>query len=311
MPPALCQIALSTRDLDVSLRWYQEVFGFLPAGRREGGGERIARLQGLPESEFEIAWLVDRQTYFQLELFRFTKPEPRPRPATRNQRDIGYTTIGIHVDAFDEALARLAVCGSPTLTGPVGPPGSRRVCASDPNGILVELMEDDPRQPGVERRTRPDVPSVIRSVTASVPDLERSRRFWVDGVGLIETPQTQLHGPEHEALWGLDGSERETLVLWGSDVLLELVEYVAPRGNDWPAGYRISDVGIVNVAVGGPDLTVYEQTARRTREAGYRQHVEGEFSGARAVYVDDDQGFSLELLYRSAETAHLAGFEPL
>ena len=35
-----------------------------------------------------------------------------------------------------------------------------------------------------------------------------------------------------------------------------------------------------------------------------------QFDGARAMYLEDDQGFSLELLYRSRETSASAGFEP-
>jgi hypothetical protein len=98
-------------------------------------------------------------------------------------------------------------------------------------------------------------------------------------------------------------------VLWGGDVALELVEHAGAR--PWPVGYRISDQGIVNVAVGGPDLAGYEDVLRRTRAAGYIHHAEGDFGGARAVYVEDDGGFSLELLYRSRETSASAGFEPI
>jgi catechol 2,3-dioxygenase-like lactoylglutathione lyase family enzyme len=294
MSPPLCQVALSTLDLEGTIAWYRNGLGLLSAGGREGGGPVVAGLQGLPCSAFEVAWLVDRQASFQLEIFRFR--EPAPQALDRRETDIGYAGIGIHVDDLDAALRRLAELGSYPLPVPRRETGARRVRVRDPAGVDVELMEDDPREGGADRRTRPHVPSVIRSVTASVPDLPRARRFWRDTVGLAEVEQP---GPAERAL------------LWAGDIALELVEHTEPRGRGWPAGYRICDRGIVNVAIGGPDLATYERVLERTRQGGYRHHEEATLPGARAVYLEDDQGFSLELLYRSADTAAAAGFEPL
>jgi catechol 2,3-dioxygenase-like lactoylglutathione lyase family enzyme len=286
--PPICQVALSVFDLERTVGWYRRGLGFLPAGGRRGGGPVVARLQGLASSSFEVAWLVDRQACFQLEIFRFDDPVPRPRP--RAAHDIGYAMLAIHVDDLDRTLERLALEGSRPIEATAGGPGARRALVADPDGVRVALIEDDPREPGVERRIRPDCPSVLRSVTLSVPDLARARRFWCDTVGLRAD---------------------ERGLLWGQDIALELVEHTSPRGRDWPAGYRISDQGIVNVAIGGPDLAAYEAVLARTRAAGYRHHPEADLPGARAVYLEDDQGFSVELLYRSAETAATAGFVPL
>jgi catechol 2,3-dioxygenase-like lactoylglutathione lyase family enzyme len=296
--PPICQLALSALDLERSVRWYRDGLGLLPAGGRAGGGEVVARLQGLPASAFEVAWLVDRQAGFQLEIFRFH--EPTPRVVDRDVHDIGYAAVGIHVDDLQRTLARLAWLGSEPLGAPTGEPRARRIRVRDPDGVHIELMEDDPRQPGVERRTRPQVPSVIRSITASVPDLAHARRFWGDTVGLVPGPA--LHHDE-------PGGERTAL--WGSDIALELVEHTSPRGSDRPAGNRISDQGIVNIAIGGMEVAAYEAVLERTRRGGYLHHPEADLPGARAVYLEDDQGFSLELLYRSPETAHTAGFVPL
>jgi catechol 2,3-dioxygenase-like lactoylglutathione lyase family enzyme len=285
-------------DLDRSLSWYRHVFGFLPAGRRTGGGPAIAALQGLPASAFEVAWLVDPQDFFQLELFRFREPEPRP--VDRDPRDVGYASLGIHVSEFDETVSRLSATGSPPTVSLERRHGARRAWARDPDGVLLELMEDDPREAGVDRRVRPGVPSVVRKVTLSVRDLALARRFWAEVVGLRPAEGAAV---PHAATGAI--------TLWGRDVAVELAEYTDPAGRDQPAGYRISDLGIVNIAVGGPDAEAYAAVLARTRGAGYLHHAETDVPGARAVYLEDDQGFSLELLYRSAETAHTAGFLPL
>ena len=42
--------------------------------------------------------------------------------------------------------------GTPPLSDPAGEPGARRVCVRDPDGVLLELMEDDPRAPEPRER---------------------------------------------------------------------------------------------------------------------------------------------------------------
>jgi catechol 2,3-dioxygenase-like lactoylglutathione lyase family enzyme len=249
--PSFCQVALSTLDLDRACAWYREL-GFLPSGGRRIAGERVAALAGLPEFDAEVRWLVGRDDFFQLELFRFARPEPQPLAAQPERGDEGYVAIGVHV------------------------PGRGPETLRDPDGVLVQLLDGDPgaRLPAVRR------------LTLGVPDVERAVRFWRDAVGLAE----------------------EEGVLWGGEVALELVSVAGRRRRD---GYRISDQGIINVAVGGPDLTTYEQLLARTCEGGYRHHGELHADGVRAVYLDDDQGTSVELLYRSRQTAASAGFEPL
>ena len=308
MAASICQIALSAVDGRRTQAWYRDVLGLLPASGASMGGERLAQIQGLPEAEAEVLWLCDRQYFFQLEIFEYARPAPRPLLPDRRPNDIGYTTIGIHVDDLDGALERAAAAGSPPLTEPLGEAGERRACVRDPDGVLVELMEDDPRERGTDRRVR-DAASVVRSVTASVRSIDAARRFWVDAVGLAQA-SAPLHGMEHERLWGLDGATRKAHVLWGNDVALELVEYVDPRGRDWPAGYRISDQGIVNVAVGGPDGEAWERAVELTRAGGYHHNVLTEFPGVRVVYVDDDQGFSVELLHNSSDNLARGGWEP-
>ncbi|MCU0266413.1 MAG: hypothetical protein MUC45_09925, partial [Actinomycetia bacterium] len=75
----LCQIAISVSDVQRSQRWYRDVFGY-----QESGGTTMfipllgsADIQGLPQATSVCWWLMDRQDFFQLELFEFSKPTPR------------------------------------------------------------------------------------------------------------------------------------------------------------------------------------------------------------------------------------------
>jgi catechol 2,3-dioxygenase-like lactoylglutathione lyase family enzyme len=310
--PPLCQVALSVADMRRTHAWYRGVLGFAPAGGTSlFAGPLASAVQGLPRAASTCWWLVDRQDRFQLELFEFRSPPVRPVPPEWRPCDIGYTTVGIHVADLDAALERAGAAGTDAIGVPIGAPGARRVCLRDPDGVMVELMEDDPRVTVLRARPRPELPVVVRSVTLSVPDLDRSRRFFADVLGLGVLDGTSLHHPEHEALWGLDRAERTAVVLSAGDFLVELVQYSDPIGRPWPEGYRISDQGLVNIAFGFRSREALREAYRRCRAAGYDSNSRPLSLGAwSVVYVDDDQGFSVELLHVAPWFERWIGFAP-
>jgi catechol 2,3-dioxygenase-like lactoylglutathione lyase family enzyme len=310
----LVQIASSCRDLLATRSWYAECFGYLPAA---GGFDsetypesiEIAGLQGVPGASMQVIWAVDQQEFFQLEFFQYRAPEARPLPADWRPCDIGYTTIGLHVADLDAALRRLAESGTEPLTPPLEVSGARRVCVRDPDGVLLELMEDDPRVTGDGPRPRPGVPVAARMVRASVPDLARSVAYFVDTVGMRRHEPT-LHGLEHERLWGLEGAKRRVELLSAGDLWLELAEYEDPRPAPWPDGYRISDLGILNIALGTRDKEVFRATKEAVESAGYRVNPGNDVGFGAFVYTMDDQGFSVEFMYLDESADTRAGFTP-
>jgi catechol 2,3-dioxygenase-like lactoylglutathione lyase family enzyme len=142
-------------------------------------------------------------------------------------------------------------------------------------------------------------PVATRFVTLSVPDLERARGTWLDALGLAEAHDLRLHGPEHEALWGLAGASRKSFAAWAGDVLVEVVEYTSPVGLPWPSGHRISDQGLLNVALGFRDRGSFRRALERAKAAGLRPNWRPFelFGRWGIVYVNDELGFSVELLY--------------
>jgi short-subunit dehydrogenase/catechol 2,3-dioxygenase-like lactoylglutathione lyase family enzyme len=308
----LCQIAVSVTDLRRTQRWYRGVLGLQPAGGTNlFAGPLASMVQGVPRSASTCWWLVDRQDFFQVELFEFRSPLVRPLPADWRPCDIGYTMVSLCVADLERTLERAVAAGTPPLTDPLGQPGARRACVRDPEGVLIELMEDDPRATAPRGRPRPRLESVTRSVTLSVADLERSRRLFTEVLGLEAAEGPRLHGPEHEALWGLEGAQRDSLELWADDMLVELVSYTDPEGRPWPPGYRISDQGLLNVAFGFRERAEFETAHRRCLEAGLRANGPPLRLGPwSVVYVNDDQGFSVELLHVEPWYERQMGFRP-
>jgi catechol 2,3-dioxygenase-like lactoylglutathione lyase family enzyme len=170
-------------------------------------------------------------------------------------------------------------------------------------------MEDDPRPAWAAPRARPEVPSVLRLVRMSVQDLDRSRTFLRDVLGMVEAPP--VHGPEHERLWGLDGAEVESAAFWGGDFIVEAVRYANPAPEPRPADYRLSDQGLLNFAAGSLGPEPFARAMDRVTAAGLTAYRELAAEGFRCQYVEDDQGFSVELLYMDGPTRDGFGFTPV
>jgi catechol 2,3-dioxygenase-like lactoylglutathione lyase family enzyme len=319
------QMSISSLHAERSRQWYVDAFGVVPTGGmrpaetarewhdRGAFEERVEMdaLLGIAGANLrQVLWFVDQRAFFQFELFDFAAPTVRSRPDGWRPSDIGYSTIGIHVADLDATLARLREIGTVPLTAPFGEAGRRRVCVVDPDGVLLELMEDDPLTPVRIHRARPDIPAAARSVTLSVSDLERAHRFWVETLGLREATNSALHSPEHEALWDLKGATRETMLLYANDFLVEVVQYSEPLGRSRAEDYRTSDQGIFNVGLASRDPDTFHRVCDRVAGAGYRMETPSRRSDLEVQYVVDDQGFSVQINHNGEALDEFLGFTP-
>ena len=311
LDPPLCQVAFSVVDLRATERWFREGLGFWPAGgsRWTMRGPLASSVQGLPRVASTCWWMVDRNEFFQLEMFQFERPPARLMEHDFRPCDLGYTRIGVWVADFDQTLAGLERLGSPPLSDPIGAAGARRACVRSPDGVYVEIMEDDPLPGSAAPPSRSACPAAVRSVTLSVPDLARSQAFF-QGLGL-EHADAGLRAPEHEALWGLAGARTSSSVFAAGSVLVELVQYLDPVGRARPAGYRISDQGILNIAFGARSRRDHDRLYRRARAAGAGENRRPvHMPGGGVVYVNTPDHFSVELLWMSPAADKRWGFTP-
>lgn len=307
----ICQVAFSTLDAKAMKSWYRHAFELVDAGGTVFGRPLTSRVQGLPNVWERCLWLVDSQHYFQLEFFQFWKPVSKPRPVDWVATDIGYNMLGIFVEDFDRALANLNELGCAPLTAPVGENGQRRVCVEDPEANLVELLEQDPLPEAKSMTVRPEVPATVRSMTVSVPDLQRARYTWVDIMGMQPLEDITLHSDADAALWGGEEVRAQRLLVSSGNFLIELVQYEKPRGRAWPAAYRICDQGFMNVAIGLPDTDTFNSRFDCALQHGMRPTGKPLDIGAvKVTCVTDADGFSVELLNARPVFWSLSGFKP-
>lgn len=307
----LNQVALSVIDLKRSEQWFREGLGFVLAGgsRLMMSGPLAAPVQGLPGAASTGCWLVGRNPWFLLELFQFCRPVAQLMPDDARPCDTGYRRIGAWVADFDAALSRLAALGTRPLSVVMGERGERRACVRNPDGVFVEIMEKDPL-PQAPGRERAGCDVALRSVTLATPDLAASMAT-LRVLSAKEASPLVLHDSAHEALWGLAGARTRSAVFERGDVPVEAVQYLDPSGRPWAPGYRISDQGILNIAFGARSRQEQRQLFDRALTLGARpNHRPIDLPGVGVVYVNDAQGFSVELLRMAPWADKHWGFVP-
>jgi catechol 2,3-dioxygenase-like lactoylglutathione lyase family enzyme len=292
-------------------RWYRDGLGLLPSGASMFAGPPAEKVNGLPFPIFPARWLMDGREWVQIELFRFIRPRPRPRRPDETPADQGYRRAGFQVEDFDRTLAALAGLGTPPVGPILGGRPSRRACVRDPEGNWIEVMEADPLGRPVPQRRWPGATATLRSVTISVADLDTAAESWAGGIGLPDAAAS-LHAPGHEALWGLDGARTRSRTLDAGTALVELVEYETPVGRPPPAGRRLCDQGIMNVAFVARDRATFEATFDRWVRLGFKPTSAAPLEAGvfRVMYFDLPSGENVELLYPRRAAWRLTGFVP-
>lgn len=312
----IAQIAFCALNSGHLRDWYQRAFGMVKAGKIFSAPPmNTDRIQGISPNPIEsVSWLVDQQDYFQLEFFQFYRPKSQAKPSDWRPCDIGYNMVGIFVSDFDKALHQIGAVSDRPLPHAVGATGDRRLCLQDPEGNWLEVMERDPitqirgTDPCI---VRPELQSATRFVRVSVPCLDQTRDAFVNAMGLTVVEGFQLHTPEHESLWGLEGAIVNTALLRSRNFLVELVEYKSHQPRSRPQGYQISDQGFMNIALGYRETTEFDRAFEHATNNGMRPNGKPVDVGIfRVMYVNDPQGFSVEMLNARRPLWSLSGFGP-
>lgn len=291
------QIALSVSNLAESMAWYGALGLEASGASGPRSGTENANMLRLPEVEGSMEWLVGRNPMTQLELFHFIKPFPRPLPATRTARDEGYGSISMYVPAFEQQLDHLKASGKPFEI--TGEPGCRSLWIKDPDGIPVELMErdalgDEPVQADGAKL------SGIRAVSLTVSDLRQAQEFWISALGFSRFSSDRY---EFNPLpsWLSDDVKWQERVLKGGSILVRLLAPETGAIIHRPRGYRLSDIGVLNIAAIADSADAHQQFMEVLQASGF------EFSAAAPRRSGPDSAvlYGYDPLGNSVETGYL------
>ena len=134
--------AISTGDLERSLRFYRDLLGFAEvfSSAWEVGAEVADRIVGLHNSSARLVMLKLGNAC--LELFQYANPRPKPGEPMRPVCDHGITHICLEVTDIEAEYGRLKAAGMSFHCPPqeVGG-GTWATYGRDPDGNVVELLE--------------------------------------------------------------------------------------------------------------------------------------------------------------------------
>jgi catechol 2,3-dioxygenase-like lactoylglutathione lyase family enzyme len=294
METPICQVAFSVGDLVRSHAWYEQLGLESTGGMGPLSGEHPAKMLDLPELEVKIDWLRGQDSMSQIELIHFIRPTPLPLPPDWTLAYAGYGMVSFLVADFEATWSRLRANHQPLAV--TGANGTRSMWIKDPDGVTIEILEKDPL--GLRDTTREDRNlASIRAITITVADLDKAKRFWTQAVGLSECPRAY---PFNVFPRDVDGGVRdwEQVHLKGDSLIVRLLKphsaSVIPRAS----GRRLSDAGVLNIAVIVDTKQGFESICGRCTRMGYRFSTEepmlmGDEAGTR--YGHDDQGTSIEI----------------
>jgi catechol 2,3-dioxygenase-like lactoylglutathione lyase family enzyme len=133
-------IGISVSNLERSLAFYRDLFGMEEVLHKPFAGQVHDSIIGLPGTRGNVA--IVRRGNWQLELFEFDHPHPKPGDPNRPACDHGITHFCLQVTDIQVEYERLKAAGVRFHCPPQTYQG--RVIATygrDPDGNIFELLE--------------------------------------------------------------------------------------------------------------------------------------------------------------------------
>ena len=144
-----------------------------------------------------------------------------------------------------------------------------------------------------------------------VSDIERSKRFYTEVLGLQVAMETEIDEPEFARGVGIPGTKVKGVffAVPNTPTLIEMFQYVAPRASrPIPAGSLPSDIGIGHLAFQVDDIdAVYEKL--REKNVPFVSgpvtlpETHKDVGGVRFCYFKDPDGVLLELIYLPSKSS--------
>jgi catechol 2,3-dioxygenase-like lactoylglutathione lyase family enzyme len=142
----------------------------------------------------------------------------------------------------------------------------------------------------------------VQSIGITVDDLDRSVAFFTEVLGFEKTSEDEVAGAEWERLTGVFGARMRVATLRLGRDTIELTDYLAPRGRDFPPDTRANDIWFQHIAIVVSDMDAAYARLRAARvehASTGPQRLPDTIPGAagiRAFYFRDPDGHFLELI---------------
>jgi catechol 2,3-dioxygenase-like lactoylglutathione lyase family enzyme len=145
--------------------------------------------------------------------------------------------------------------------------------------------------------------TAVDSVGVTVSDLDRAVDFYARVLGFELLSEVEVVGPEYDRLQGVFGVRMRVARLRLGQEVIELTEYLAPRGRPVPAGSRSHDRWFQHIAIVVSDMDRAYAHLRRHRvehaSVGPQRLPDWNAAagGIQAFYFKDPDGHPLEAIH--------------
>lgn len=141
-------IGIGVSDLDRSIRFYTEVFGFAQLYRLDFENNEVAATME-QEGAFRSAMLLRDDV--RVELLQWVDVPATGSGERKPMTDLGFTHLSFRVDDLDELTEAVLAAGGAVveetrtvLGDPADPSSTRLIYLTDPDGTRIELMQNVP-----------------------------------------------------------------------------------------------------------------------------------------------------------------------
>jgi catechol 2,3-dioxygenase-like lactoylglutathione lyase family enzyme len=144
--------------------------------------------------------------------------------------------------------------------------------------------------------------SAVDSVDITVSDMDRAMDFYSRVLSFTKVRDTAVAGETYEHLEGVFGVRMRVVRMQLGDELIELTEYLAPKGRPIPAGARSNDGSFQHIAIIVSDMDKAYAWLRQNKveyaSSGPQRlpNWNSNASGIKAFYFKDPDGHPLEIL---------------
>jgi catechol 2,3-dioxygenase-like lactoylglutathione lyase family enzyme len=145
--------------------------------------------------------------------------------------------------------------------------------------------------------------TAVDSVGITVSDMDKAIQFYSEVLSFQKVSDVEVLGSEYERLQGLFGVRLRVVKMRLGEEILELTEYLTPKGRPIPVDSRSNDRWFQHIAIAVSDMDKSYEILRKFKV----QHASTApqripdtnkaAAGIRAFYFKDPDGHNLEIIY--------------
>jgi catechol 2,3-dioxygenase-like lactoylglutathione lyase family enzyme len=143
----------------------------------------------------------------------------------------------------------------------------------------------------------------VESVGMTVDDLDKAIAFYSEVLSFQKISDTEVLGSEYEHLQGLFGMRMRVVRMQLGEEILELTEYLIPKGRPIPVDSRSNDLSFQHIAIVVSDMNKAYQHLRKhqVQQVSTAPQRLPEYltaaAGIEAFYFRDPDGHNLEIIH--------------